>query len=239
MSLFARCVALVLFLCFAMKGADAAPIFFFGMSLNYTVVPGTDVEVIGALRNAGDVPVIFPAEFSSGSPSEQGGSVPSAGISRGNTDEQWEVIDLWSFGRIGDFGLFLPQFEDLVLAPGATFTFVLGHFTAPFLAEGTPSRSTFSFALDLTDTVRVSTSFGGGNVPDFDNSPDVLFTLGAAPSVSELVFNQLCVVDQASGTILSGPAGCAPLQVPEPAALPLVALALFAMTLARRRKDRG
>lgn len=238
MSFVPRCVALALFLCVAMTRAEAVPIFFFGMSLNYTVVPGTDVEVLGALRNAGDVPVVFPAEFTSGSPSEQGGSVPGAGVSRGNTDEAWEVIDLWSFGRIGDFGLFLPQFEDLVLEPGATFTFVLGHFIAPFLAEGTPSRSTFSFALDLTDTVRAATAFGGGNVPTFDNSPDVTFALGLAPAVSEMVFNQLCVVDQASGTILSGPTGCAPLQVPEPAALPLVALGLFGVVLARRRKTR-
>jgi hypothetical protein len=234
MSVIARCIGLVLFLGVAMTRADAAPILFFGMSLNYTVVPGTDVEVFGALRNAGDVPL----RFSSGSPSEEAGSVPGAGITRGNTDEAWEVIDLWSFGRIGDFGLFQPQFEGVVVAPGATFTFVLGHFIAPFLPEGTPSRSTFDFALDLTDTVRAATAFGGDNVPNFSNSPDVLFTLGAAASVSELVFNQLCVVEQASGTILSGPAGCAPLQVPEPAALPLVALALFAVALARGRKYR-
>jgi hypothetical protein len=160
----------------AMTRIYAAPIFCFGMSRDYTVVPDSEVEVLGALRNASDAPVAFPAEFTGGEPSEQGGSLPGAGISRGRTEDQWEVIDLWDFGRIGDSDHFFPQFEGVVVAPGATFTFVLGHFTAPRLAAGTPSEARFDFVLNLTDDVRAATFIFGGSFNV--NSPNVHFTLG-------------------------------------------------------------
>src|SRR5262245_31910852 len=77
--------------------ASALPILFFGISTEYTVVAGTDVAVTGILRNDGDAALVFPAVITSGTPSEQGGALPSAGVSRGETEDAWEVIDLFSF----------------------------------------------------------------------------------------------------------------------------------------------
>jgi hypothetical protein len=163
-----------------------------GVSLENTVVPGSLVSITAVLLNSGSLPIVFAPSFPGGPPSVQGGSVPFAGI--GSSGGEWNVL-----ASGFSFGDFFGQFARVTVAPGNTFQFTVGTFIAPTNTPmGSSARAKLNFGIDFTDTIVGNLESICPGACDYDNGPTLTFTIGSAPSQSDLTFFKGIVVDEAN-----------------------------------------
>jgi hypothetical protein len=184
-----------------------------GVSLENTIVPGASVSIDALLLNSGSLPIVFASVFTGGPPSVQGGSVPFEEV---NAEGQWSILD--NGFSSGDF---LGQFAGVTVAPGHTFPFIVGTFTAPQNQPlGTSATPQINFGIDFTDTIVGNLLGICPGACNYDNAPHPSFTLGDAPFTSDPTFFQGVVVDVT--------------QVPEPTAWVLLGTAIVIAGFSRR-----
>jgi hypothetical protein len=172
--------------------ADSTYGYSLGVSMQNTIVPGSTVSIEEVLLNTGSLPIVFAPSFPGGPPSVQGGSVPFAAISSGG---QWSILD-----NGFSFGNFFGQFAGVTVAPGQQFQFTLGTFLAPTSQPlGTSATPNLNFGIDFTDTIE-------GNLNE-NNIPRPSYTLGNAPSSSDLTFFQGVVVNRETVSTPEPPTG--------------------------------
>jgi hypothetical protein len=200
--------------------ADASYDYSLGVSLQNTVAPGSLVSINAVLLNTGTATIIFAPAFTSGTPSAQGGSVPSGGAGEGG---QWNILaDGFSFN--------LGQFAGVTIAPGQGFAFTFGTFQAP-TNQPTGSTATLgvNLAIDFTDTITGNLEAVCPGACTFQNSPTLDFTLGNTASSSSMTYFQATVPPIVPTVV----------QVPEPASWELfgfTAIALAGCLLRFRRR---
>jgi hypothetical protein len=179
--------------------ADGVYGYAFGISLQNTVVPGSDVTIEAVLLNTGSLPIVFAPSFPGGLPSVQGGSLPFASV---GSNGQWSVLSNGGF-----FGDFSQQFAGVTVAPGQSFQFTFGGFEAPTnQALGTSAMPQPNFGIEFTDTIEgnlLALCHPGGC--NFDNTPNATYTLGNSSSSSPITFFQGLVVDTGTGRIVTAP----------------------------------
>lgn len=181
-------VLLIIAFAFAQSAkADSGYSYALGVSMQNTVVPGSQVTIDGFLLNTGTNAIHFASNFG-GTPSQAGGSEAGAGVS---ADGQWSIL---SNGF--SMGNFNSQFAGVTVNPGQDFQFTLGTFTAPTSQPmGTSATPQINLVIDFTDSITGDLLENCKSTCSFDDAPMPSFTLGNHGSSSGVTFFQGDVVD--------------------------------------------
>ncbi len=182
--------------------------FEFGISVDNAVVPGALYTIPAAIRNTGDIPIVFAKGLSDDvgqevPPSVQGGAVPA--ITLGWPTGEWSIVNFEAASR--------TQFAGVVIAPGNVFKFDFGSFAAPNAPVGSTSRSgVVDFSIGFTDTIIGQMLNASGAEFHFPTNVNqtLMFRIAAESAPSELSFNPARVIDTATGELISGPVNGSP-----------------------------
>ncbi len=182
----------------------------FGISVENAVAPGASYTIPAAIKNTGDVPIIFAKNLSDDvgqevPPSIQGGAVPA--ITFGWPSGDWSLAHFAAGSR--------SQFSGVVLPPGQVFEFSFGTLRVPNAPIGGVTRTSLvDFSVRLTDTVKGSLLNARGARFHFPTNvnPTLTFTIAAESGPSALTFAPARVIDTAAGELISGPVDGWPLR---------------------------
>jgi hypothetical protein len=177
--------------------------FEFGISVDHDVVPGMPHAIPAAIKNTGDVPIVFARDLSDNvgqesPPSVQGGAVPA--ITFGWPTGDWTITHFEPVSR--------TQFAGVVIQPGHTFEFTFGSLTPPPAAIGSVSRTgVVDFSIRFTDTIIGQLLNASGAQFNFPTNMNPILVFKTAPQSarSELTFNSARVIDTVNGELISGP----------------------------------
>jgi hypothetical protein len=182
--------------------------FEFGISVDNAVAPGSVYAIPAAIKNTGDVPIVFAQDLSDKigqevPPSVQGGAVPAITFS-------WPTGD-WSIGQFAPVSR--TKFAGVALAPGDVLKFDFGSFTVPKAPMGSMSLSSvLDLSIRFTDTIigqLLSTSGPKFRFPT-KVGPTLRFRIDAKSASSGLSFRPARVIDTATGELISGPVDGSP-----------------------------
>lgn len=182
--------------------------FEFGISIDNAVAPGSVYAIPAAIKNAGDIPIVFAQNLNDGvgqevSPSVQGGAVPA--ITFGWPTGRWSIDRFAAVSR--------AKFAGLALAPGEVFKFDFGSFKVPKAPMGSiSSSSVVDFSIRLTDTIigQLLNTRGAEFCFPTNVSPTLRFRIDAKPASSGLSFRPARVIDTTTGELISGPVDGSP-----------------------------
>ena len=192
------------------KRQETRPIigFEFGIPVENAVKPGTLYTIPAAIRNTGDLPIIFAKDLSDDvgqevPPSVQGGAVPAITFS-------WPT-GAWSIKAFEPVSR--TRFAGVVVEPGDLFEFNFGVMSVPNVSVGSISRtSVVDFSIRFTDTVTGGLLNVRGKdfqFPTNVNKP-LVFRISKKSIASKLSFSPARIIDTATGELISGPVVGAP-----------------------------
>ena len=177
--------------------------FEFGVSVDNIVRRGSTYTIPAAIKNIGDLPIVFAPDLNDRIgqevlPSMQGGAVPA--ISFCWPMGAWTIQNFEPVSR--------TLFAGVALPPGQIFAFNFGSFTAPNAAIGSWSRSAVvDFSIWFTDTIvgQFLNIKGAGFCFPTNVGHTLRFRIGRKSISSGLSFRPARVVDTATGELISGP----------------------------------
>jgi hypothetical protein len=177
--------------------------FEFGISVDNAVAPGSVFAIPAAIKNTGDIPIVFAQNLNDRvgqevPPSVQGGAVPAITFS-------WP-IGRWSIDRFA--AVSRTKFAGVTLAPGEVFKFIFGSFKVPKAPMGSTScSSVVDLSIRLTDTIigQLLNSKGAEFCFPTNVGPNLRFRIDAKSASSGLSFRPARVIDTGTGELISGP----------------------------------
>jgi hypothetical protein len=177
--------------------------FEFGIPVENAVRAGALYPIPAAIRNTGDIPIIFAKNLTDDvgqevPPSVQGGAVPA--ITFCWPTGAWTIRGFEAVSR--------TRFAGVVIQPGDLFEFTFGIMQVPNAPIGSVSRTAVvSFSIWFTDTVTgglLNISGKDFRFPTNVNKP-MFFRISKKSVASNLSFSPARVIDTATGELISGP----------------------------------
>jgi hypothetical protein len=177
--------------------------FEFGIAADIFVVPKSLCTIPAAVRNVGDVPIIFAKTLADEvgqetPPSLQGGAVPA--IEFRYPEGSWTINNFTAGSR--------SQFAGIVIAPGDLFEFDFGSFKAPNAPMGSITLCRLvDLPIRLTDSITATLLSIRGREFNFPTNvnPAIRFRISRKSLRSQLSFYPARVIDTATGELISGP----------------------------------
>jgi hypothetical protein len=174
-----------------------------GIAIDNAVAPGSLYAIPAAIRNTGDLPIVFAQNLSDNvgqevPPSVQGGAVPA--ITFGWPVGGWSIKHFEAVSR--------TKFGGVVIQPGHVLEFTFGSFMVPTAPFGSTSRSSVvDLSVRFTDTIvgqLLNVSNTQFRFPTNVNQT-IRFTIAAKSAAGALSFCPARVIDTATGELISGP----------------------------------
>ncbi len=177
--------------------------FEFGIPVENAVRPGALYAIPAAIRNTGDIPIVFAKNLTDDvgqevPPSVQGGAVPA--ITFCWPTGAWTITGFEPVSR--------TRFAGVVIKPGDLFEFKFGVMQVPNAPVGSISRTAVvNFSIWFTDTVTGGLlNICGKNFRFLTNvNKPMVFRISKKSVASNLSFSPARVIDTATGELISGP----------------------------------
>lgn len=177
--------------------------FEFGIPVENAVRPGTEYAVRAAIRNTGDLPIVFAKDLRDDvgqevPPSAQGSAVPA--ITFCWPAGAWSIREFKPVSR--------TRFAGVVIELGDLFDFEFGVLVVPNAPFGSVSRTAVvDFNIRFTDTIAggLLNSYGEHFRFPTDVNKPLIFRISRKSLASKLSFAPARVIDRNTGELISGP----------------------------------